>query len=151
DRRWWIASWLALLSIPLSGQVHLALGAIPFYLLYAICRSRERRVVIEASIGAVAAVLAGLLIDLTVISGSIDQRGRSLREVNVYSATGIDFVSRHLGGNAEAFVFLGWLTPIVAIAGLVVLARGDRWLAGALGVGAVVPMLLAFGTHNPLY
>jgi hypothetical protein len=151
DRRWWLASWLALVSVPLSGQVHLALGAIPFYVLYAVCRSRERRVVLQAGIGAVGAVLAGLLIDLTVISGSLDQGGRSLREVNVYSATGVDFVSRHVGGNAEAFVFLGWLTPIVAIAGFVVLARGDRWLASALGIGAIVPVLLAFGTHNPLY
>jgi hypothetical protein len=151
DQRWWWASRAALVSIPLSGQVHLALGAIPFYVLYAICRSRESRVVFETAVGAAAAVLAGVLIDLTVISGSIDEGGRSLREVNVYSATGVDFVSRHVGGNAEAFVFLGWLTPLVAIAGFVLLTRQDRWLAGALGVGALVPILLAFGTHNPLY
>jgi hypothetical protein len=151
DQRWWWISRLALVSIPLSGQLHLALGAIPFYVLYAICRSREWRVLFETAIGAVAAVFAGVLIDRTVISGSIDAGGRTLREVNVYSATGIDFVSRHVGGNAEAFVFLGWLTPLVAIGGFVVLTRRDRWLAGALGVGAVVPMLLAFGTHNPLY
>jgi hypothetical protein len=151
DQRWWWASRAALVSIPLSGQVHLALGAIPFYVLYAICRSRESRVVFETAVGAAAAVLAGVLIDLTVISGSIDEGGRSLREVNVYSATGVDFVSRHVGGNAEAFVFLGWLTPLVAIAGFVLLTRQDRWLAGAIGVGALVPILLAFGTHNPLY
>jgi hypothetical protein len=151
DQRWWWASRIALVSIPLSGQVHLALGAIPFYVLYAICRSREARVLFETAVGAVAAVLAGLLIDLTVISGSIDEGGRSLQEVNVYSATGVDFVSRDVGGNAETFVFLGWLTPLVAIAGFVLLARRDRWLAGALGVGALVPILLAFGTHNPLY
>jgi hypothetical protein len=151
DQRWWWASRLALVSIPLSGQVHLALGAIPFYVLYAICRSRGSRVVLETAIGAVAAVLAGVLIDLTVISGSIDEGGRSLREVNVYSATGVDFVSRHVGGNVEEFVFLGWLTPLVAIGGFVVLTRRDRWLATALGVGAIVPVLLAFGTHNPLY
>jgi hypothetical protein len=150
-RRWWAVSWLALLSIPLSGQVHLALGAIPFYVLYAVCRSRRSPVVVGATIGAVVAVLAGLLVDLTVISGSLDEGGRSLREVNVYSATGIDFVSRNVGGNAEAFVFLGWLTPLVAVAGFVLLARRDGWLASALGIGAVVPILLAFGTHNPLY
>jgi hypothetical protein len=151
DQRWWWASRAALVSIPLSGQVHLALGAIPFYVLYAICRSRDARVVLETAIGAVAAVLAGVLIDRTVISGSIDEGGRSLREVNAYSATGVDFVSRHVGGNAEAFVFLGWLTPLAAIGGFMVLTRRDGWLASALGVGAVVPVLLALGTHNPLY
>ena len=118
DQRWWWASRAALVSIPLSGQVHLALGAIPFYVLYGICRSREARVVFETVLGAVAAVLAGVLIDQTVINGSIDEGGRSLKEVNVYSATGIDFVSRHVGGNAEAFVFLGWLTPLLAVGGL---------------------------------
>ena len=151
DQRWWWASRAALVSIPLSGQVHLALGAIPFYVLYGICRSREARVVFETVLGAVAAVLAGVLIDRTVINGSIDEGGRSLKEVNVYSATGIDFVSRHVGGNAEAFVFLGWLTPLLAIGGFILLARRDRWLASGLGIGAVVPILLAFGTHNPLY
>ena len=151
DQRWWWASRVALVSIPLSGQVHLALGAIPFYVLYGICRSREARVVFETVLGAVAAVLAGVLIDRTVINGSIDEGGRSLKEVNVYSATGIDFVSRHVGGNAEAFVFLGWLTPLLAIGGFILLVRRDRWLASGLGIGAVVPILLAFGTHNPLY
>jgi hypothetical protein len=149
---WWWASRLAIVSIPLSGQVHLALGAIPFYLAYALCRTRERRAVIEASVGTVAAVLAGLLIKLTVIDGSIDSGGRSLREVNVYSATGLDLLTRHIRGNAEAFVFLGWVTPLVAIAGLVLLVRRrQRALAGILGAGALVPIGLALGTHNPLY
>ena len=152
DQRWWWASRLAIVSIPLSGQVHLALGAIPFYLAYALCRTRERRAVIEASIGTVAAVLAGLLIKLTVIDGSIDSGGRTLREVNVYSATGLDLVSRHIRGDAEAFVFVGWLTPLVAIAGLVLLVRRRQdALAGILGFGALVPIFLALGTHNPLY
>ena len=47
DQRWWWASRAALVSIPLSGQVHLALGAIPFYVLYAVCRSREARASVE--------------------------------------------------------------------------------------------------------
>src|SRR4029077_16783527 len=89
-QRWWWASRAALVSIPLSGQVHLALGAIPFYLLYWSGRTREARVVVETVLGAVAAVLAGVLIDRTVINGSIDEGVRSLKEVNVYSATGID-------------------------------------------------------------
>jgi hypothetical protein len=151
-RRWWWASRAALVSIPLSGQVHLALGAIPFYALYAVCRTRNRLAWIEAGVGVAAAVLAGVLIRLTVISGSIDERGRSLREVRVYSATGLDLLSRHVRHNAEAFVFLGWLTPLVAIAGFALLVRRRRWsLAALLGIGTVVPVLLSLGTHLPLY
>jgi len=42
--RWWLAlATAALASIPLSGQVHLALGAIPFFIGYAFCRTRDRR------------------------------------------------------------------------------------------------------------
>jgi hypothetical protein len=149
---WWVLSWAALASIPLSGQVHLALAAIPFFLLYALCRTTERRDLIATAVGVTLAVLAGVLIRATVISGSIDSGGRSLREVRVYSATGLDFVTRHARHGVEAFVFLGWLTPIVALAGLVllVLARELR-LATVLGIGAIVPVLLAFGTHLPLY
>ena len=132
--------------------MHLALGAIPFYVLYAACRSRDRRVWIETAIGAAAAVLAGVLIRLTVISGSIDDGGRSLKEVKLYSADGLDLLSRHVRHGAEAFVFLGWLTPLLAIAGLALLVRRrERGLAAALGLGAVVPVLLALGTHFPLY
>jgi hypothetical protein len=149
---WWALSGVALASIPLSGQVHLALGAIPFFALYAVCRTTARRDLIAAGVGLAAAVLAGVLIRATVIAGSIDSGGRSLREVRVYSATGLDFFSRHTRHGVEAFVFLGWLTPLVAIAGLVllVLAREHR-LALVLGIGAVVPVLLATGTHFPLY
>jgi hypothetical protein len=149
---WWALSWASLASIPLSGQVHLALGAIPFFALYAVCRTTERRDLIATTVGVVAAVLAGVLIRLTVIEGSIDEGGRSLREVRVYSATGLDFVTRHARHGVEAFVFLGWLTPLVAIGGLVLLVLGrELRLAVVLGVGAVVPVLLALGTHFPLY
>jgi hypothetical protein len=149
---WWALSWAALASIPLSGQVHLALGAIPFFALYVVCRSTARRDLVAAGVGVVAAVLAGVLIRLTVIAGSIDAGGRSLREVRVYSATGLDFFTRHARHGVEAFVFLGWLTPLAAIAGLalLVVARELR-LAVVLGIGAVVPVLLALGTHFPLY
>jgi hypothetical protein len=149
---WWILSWAALASTPLSGQVHLALGAIPFFVLYTVCRTTERRDLIATAVGVVFAVLAGVLIRVTVISGSIDSGGRSLREVRVYSATGLDLVTRHARHGVEAFVFLGWLTPVVALAGLVLLVLARKLgLAIALGVGAVVPVLLALGTHFPLY
>ena len=151
-QRWWWLSRLALVSIPLSGQVNLALGAIPLYLLYAVCRTRERRAWLEATIATVAAILGGVLIGLTTISGSIDSGGRSLDEVRVYSATGADFLSRQVRHGAEAFVFLGWLTPLVAILGLALLVRArQRGLALVLALAAVVPALLALGTHMPLY
>jgi hypothetical protein len=149
---WWALSWAALASIPLSGQVHLALGAIPFYVLYAACRSTERRVLSGTAVGTVAAITAGVLVRETVIAGSIDSGGRSLAEVRVYSATGLDFLTRHVRHGVEAFVFLGWLTPLLAVAGLVVLLRArEARLAVALCVGAVVPVLLALGTHLPVY
>src|SRR5262245_8006667 len=75
--RWWLVlSGAAIASIPLSGQVHLALGAIPFFLLYAVCRTRDRRAVIGAALGAVAAVLAGVLVRETVIKESTEAGGR---------------------------------------------------------------------------
>src|SRR5438093_4553345 len=51
---WWLGlSAAALASIPLSGQVHLALGAIPFFLAYAVCRTRDRRLLAGAAAAAV--------------------------------------------------------------------------------------------------
>ncbi|HKP19239.1 MAG TPA: hypothetical protein VJT84_12220 [Gaiellaceae bacterium] len=153
DRQaWWWLSRAALVSIPLSGQVHLAIGAIPFYVLYVLCRTRESRALIETLVGTAAALLAGVLIRLTVIAGSIDEGGRSLNEVRVYSATGRDFLSRGVRHGSEAFVFLGWATPVAALAGFVLLLRARKYgLAGALGAGTVVPIVLALGTHFPLY
>src|SRR5205823_10943216 len=68
-----------------------------------------------------------------------------------YSAGWGDLVRRHEGASLEKFVFLGWATPILAAAGLVLLARARRGLAVVLGLGAVVPILLALGTHLPTY
>ena len=88
-----------------------------------------------------------------MIDGSIDEGGRSLSEVKVYSATGLDLVTRHARHGAEAFVFLGWLTPLARDrrARHPRSGRGVRRLAIALGLGALVPIFLAFGTHNPVY
>ena len=149
--RWWLAAAaVALGSIPFS-DVHLALGAIPFFLLYALCRSRERLVLVGAFAAAGAATAAGVVVGHFDVSG-IGSGGRSLREVAHYSATGLDFVTRHPRHGLESFVFLGWLTPLLALAGLALLLYARRWgLAAALAVGAVVPMLLSLGTHFPLY
>jgi hypothetical protein len=145
--RWWLAgAAAALASIPFS-DVHLALGAIPFFVLYALMRGGR----IAAVGAAVPAVVAALVVGHFSTTG-IGAGGRSLREVAHYSATGLDLVTRHPRHGLESFVFLGWLAPLLAVAGLVALVVARRYgLAAALAVGAVVPMLLALGTHFPLY
>jgi hypothetical protein len=150
--RWWLAAaGAAVASIPFS-DLHLALGAVPFFLFYAVCRSRDRWTLAGALVGVACAALAAILVSRLAISGSIASGGRSLREVSHYSADGLDFVSRRYRHGPESFVFLGWLTPLLAIAGLAVLLRARRFgLTLALTVGAIVPLVLALGTRFPLY
>jgi hypothetical protein len=157
---WWLAAaGAALGSIPLSGQVHLALGAIPFFLSYAFVRFRPRdgcvyrhHLVGSVAVAAVA-VGAGILVRQTVIKGSTQSGGRSLDEVSQYSARWGDFVSRHVDhARSEQFVFLGWATPLVALVGLALLVAARRYgLALVLGLGALVPVVLALGTRTPIY
>ncbi len=153
ERGWFWLSAVALASIPLSGQVHLALGAIPFVLAYALVRRRDRRAVIGAVAGAVAAVGAGLLVRETLIKGSTEAGGRKLAEITRYSANVGDLFERHLDhGRSEQFIFLGWLTPLLALAGLILLIRARRYgLAVLLAVGVAVPVVLALGTNTPIY
>ncbi len=147
-RRWGAVAVIALASIPLSGQVHLALGAIPFVAAYAFVRGRARIAVVAAA----AAIVGGLIVQHEAISGSISAGGRTLGAVAFYSAKWSDFVHRGFRHGEESFVFLGWLTPLVAIVGLVLLVRSRRvGLAMVLGAGVVVPSLLALGTHLPSY
>ena len=146
-RPWFAAAALA--SIPLSGQVHLALGAVPFFVLYALCRTSERRRLVEAGLAAAAAIAAGLLVQRAVISHSLEAGGRSLAEVARYSAEWPDFLARRERHGSESFVLLGWLLPLLALAGLVLARR--RRVTIALGIGALVPILLALGTNLPLY
>jgi hypothetical protein len=151
---WWLVlSAAAVASIPLSGQVHLALGAIPFVLAYALCRTRDRRMLAGAVAGAAAAVGAGLLVRETLIKGSTEEGGRKLAEIRRYSANFGDFFARHADrGRSEQFVFLGWLAPLLALAGLILLVRARRYeLAAVLLLGVVVPAALALGTHTPVY
>jgi len=153
ERGWLWLSALALASIPLSGQVHLALGAIPFVVAYALVRRRDRRAVIGTAAGAVLAIGAGLLVRETLIKGSTEAGGRKLAEITHYSANVGDFLARDLDpGRSEQFVFLGWLTPLAALAGLVVLIMARRYaLAALLALGVVIPVVLALGTNTPLY
>jgi hypothetical protein len=146
-RKAWLAA-AALASIPLSGQVHLALGAIPFVLAYAVARQRTR-------LGALAAA-AGVAGGVAVWALSLrDAAERPFAEVERYSATLGDFLTRD-PGEFERFVYLGWLLPVIAIAGLGCLCfrntiSSSRRLALVLGLGALVPCLLALGANLPGY
>ncbi|HET8606327.1 MAG TPA: hypothetical protein VFL66_04785 [Gaiellaceae bacterium] len=151
SRRLWLVV-AATASIPLSGQAHLALGTTPFVVLYALLRSRERRVWIAALAGAGLAAAAGLAYEHLIVAGSIDAGGRSLAEVRHYQATWLDFVVRRERHGSESFVFLGWATPLAALAGAALLARARRWrLLVLLAIAVAVPCLLALGTNLPLY
>jgi hypothetical protein len=142
ERRRYVVAAAALVSIPLSGQVHLALGAIPFFLLYALLRGGDRRWAGGAVAGGVA---AGLVVWTLSIRGSIGE-GRSFAQVERYSAELADFVSRDPRHGLEAFVFLGWVTPLAALAGLAALRNR---LGLALALGAAIPCFLALGSNLP--
>jgi hypothetical protein len=143
----------AIVSVPLSGQLHLALGAIPLLLAYAAARFRPVAAAWTGA-GAAAGVALGLAARELVIERSQASEGRALEEVAAYSADWLDLVSRWRLDGLEQFVYVGWLTPALALAGLVLLARGRRGrrgLALVLGLGAALPLLLALGTNLPLY
>jgi hypothetical protein len=152
EKRRYLLAAAALASIPLSGQVHLALGAVPFFAAYALVRTRERRPLLWAGAAVAAALAAGLLVQRSSIEGSIAARGRSLDAVRAYSAGWLDLVSRSVRHGSERYAYLGWTVSLAALAGLVLLVRGRRFgLAAVLGLGAAVPVLLALGTSTPLY
>jgi hypothetical protein len=146
-RRAWLAA-AALASIPLSGQVHLALGAIPFVLAYAVARGRLK---LGAGASGVA-VAAGVLVWAVSLRDTVE---RPYAEVERYSATLGDFLARD-PGEFERFVFLGWLLPLAALVGIWTLcfchtSFRSRPLALVLGLGALVPCLLALGANLPGY
>ena len=90
---WGALAALALVAIPLTGQVHLALGAIPFVLAYAAVRYRRVPFAWTAA-GAILAVGGGLLVNALVISDSTESGGRPLSEVETFQASWIDFLDR---------------------------------------------------------
>ena len=146
-RRAWLAA-AALASIPLSGQVHLALGAIPFVLAYALARRRQALGIVAAG----TAVAAGLLVWALTLRETV---ARPYSEVERYSASLGDFLARD-PGDFERFVYLGWLLPLAAVAGIGCLCyrntiSSGRRLALVLGLGALVPCLLALGSNLPGY
>ncbi len=143
-RLYWLTA-AALASIPLSGQVHLALGALPFVVAYALVRGGDRR---WAGGALAAAVVAGILVWAVSVRGSIGA-SRSFAQVEQYSADLADFVSRDPRHGLEAFVFVGWLVPLLALLGFVLNRRTGLGLV--LGLGALVPMVLALGANLPGY
>jgi hypothetical protein len=147
ERRRMLLAAAAIASIPLSGQVHLALGALAFFALYALTRARVR----EAVVGVAAGAVAGLFVYLESIRDSVAAAGRSFAGVERYSAEVADFVSRDVR-TFETFVFVGWLTPLVALAGLTLLAVRRRYSETVVfALGIVVPVLFALGANTPVY
>jgi hypothetical protein len=144
--RWWLVlAGAALVSIPLSGQLHLALGAIPFFAAYALVRLPW------AALLAVPALGAGLLADSLAVRGTTGASGRQFRQVEHYSASLPDFLSRdtHM---LEGVVYVGWTVAVLAVAGLVALVLRRRWgIAVVLGLGALIPLLFALGGSLPGY
>ena len=147
---WGALTAAALASIALSGQLHLALGAIPFVLAYALVR-RGRVALFWTLAGALAAAAVGLVVRYTLIAGSAEDQGRSLSDVRKFQAEWIDLFNRWHRPGSEEYVYFGWLTPVLAVIGVLVLWRGRRWLAVLLALGALLPILLALGTNLPTY
>ena len=143
---WWLAlAGGALVSIPLSGQLHLALGAIPFFAAYALVRLPW------AALLGVPALGAGLLADALAVQGTTGASGRQFRQVEYYSASAPDFLSRstHM---LEGIVYVGWTVVVLAAAGLVALILRRRWgMALVLGLGALIPILFSLGGNLPGY
>jgi hypothetical protein len=147
---WGALAAVAIVSVPLSGQLHLALGVIPFAVAYGALRFRPIPFGWTLG-GALAAIGVGLAIRYALIAGSEEEGGRSTSELRHYSAEPLDFLNRWHAPRSEEFVYLGWLTLFLAIVGLVFLARRNRGLAILLGVATVLPVLLALGIHLPGY
>ena len=144
--QWWLVlAGAALVSIPLSGQLHLALGAIPFFAAYALVRLPW------AALLAVPALGAGLLANALVVRGTTGASGRQFRQVEFYSASAPDFLSRQTR-MLEGIVYVGWTVAILAVAGLVALVMRRRWgIALVLGLGALIPILFSLGGKLPGY
>lgn len=148
---WGALGALALISLPLSGQVHLALGTLPLALVYAAIRSRREALPwVAAGIGAGAAIAIGL--QQTLIEGSVlGAGGRTLDQVEMFQASWRGFVDRFGLQGAEQDVYLGWLVPLAALGGLWLLWRRSRPVAALAAAALLVPVLLAVGTHLPSY
>ena len=94
---------------------------------------------------------AGLLADALAVSGTTGASGRQFRQVEFYSASLPDFVSRDRHA-LEGIVYVGWTVAVLAVAGLVALILRRRWgMALVLGLGALIPILFSLGANMPGY
>ena len=150
ERRRFVWAALALAAIPLSGQIHLAMGAVVLALGYAWARV-PRRDWWQAGAAALAAAVAAIVVQQTVVEGSIAGGGRSFAQVRHYSAELSDLVTRGVGAGIEELVFVGWLTPLLARGRAVGGPAAARARAAASALAALVPCLLALGSNLPLY
>ena len=143
---WWLVlAGAALASIPLSGQLHLSLAAIPFFCGYALVRLRW------AALLGVPAIAAGLVAYVLAVRDTTGAGGRQFRQVERYSADASAFFSRNTD-DLERVVYLGWTVVVLALAGLVLLVLWRRFgMAAVLGLGALLPALLALGANLPGY
>lgn len=149
ERRRYVWAAVALAAIPLSGQIHLAMGAVVLALGYAWARV-PRPDWWKAAAGAAVATATATVVQQIVVAGSVAGRGRSFAQVRHYSAELADFLTRGVGAGIEEYVFLGWLTPVLALGGLWAIRRRGG-LAWFLGLSALLPCLLALGANLPLY
>jgi hypothetical protein len=104
----------------------------------------------KAGAGAAVAAAAAVAVQQIVVAGSVAAGGRSFGQVRHYSAELSDFFTRGVGAGIEEYVFLGWLAPALALAGLWAIRRRGG-LAWFLGLSALLPCLLAVGANLPLY
>jgi hypothetical protein len=144
--RWWLVlAGAALASIPLSGQLHLSLAAIPFFCGYALVRLRW------AALLGVPAIAAGLVAYALAVRDTTGASGRQFSQVERFSADASDFFLRNTD-DLERVVYLGWTVVVLALAGLVSLVLWRRFaMAAVLGLGALLPALLALGANLPGY
>lgn len=149
ERRRLAWAGLALTAIPLSGQIHLAMGAVLLSLGYAWARL-PRADWWRAAAGALAAAFVAVAVQQVIVSDSVVGSGRPFNQVRFYSADLSDFFTRNATDGIEKFVFIGWAAPIVALGGLWVVRR-RRGLAALLGISALLPCVLALGSNVPVY
>ncbi len=149
ERRRFVWAAIALAAIPLSGQIHLAMGAVVLAVGYAWARV-PRSDWWKAGAGAAGAAAAAIAVQQVVVAGSVVGGGRSFGQVERYSAEISDFFTRGVDAGIEELVFLGWLTPALALIGLWAIRR-ERGLALFLALATVVPCVLALGANVPLY
>lgn len=152
ERRRFMLAAAALAAIPLSGQLHLALGAIPLAVAYGGVRGYVR----WSTVAALPAIAAGFAVSRVAVEGTIAEGGRSLGAVSFFSPDWQDAVFRELRHpppiGPEFVIFMGWLTPFVAVAGLVLLLRRREYgLAALLTLAVAIPVWLALGTNVPTY